>query len=65
LLAGRVNAALPGQRWLDSGLSLCGVEWKWDPKLVRHWTGCPGQWGSPHPWRGSKNCVDVALGDMV
>jgi len=18
-------------------------------------TGCPGQWWSPHPWRGSKN----------
>jgi len=27
--------------------------------------GCPGQWWSPHPWRGSKNRVDVALGDMV
>ena len=27
--------------------------------LLKEWsdigTGCPGQWGSPHPWRGSKN----------
>ena len=27
--------------------------------LLREWsgigTGCPGQWWSPHPWRGSKN----------
>jgi len=26
--------------------------------LLAEWsgtgTGCPGQWGSPHPWRGSK-----------
>jgi len=28
-------------------------------------TGCPGQWWSHHPWRGSKNRVDVALQDMV
>jgi len=27
--------------------------------LLKEWSGvgpgCPGQWGSPHPWRGSKN----------
>jgi len=27
--------------------------------FLREWSGvgpgCPGQWGSPHPWRGSKN----------
>jgi len=27
--------------------------------LLQEWSGigpgCPGQWWSPHPWRGSKN----------
>jgi len=27
--------------------------------ILKEWSGvgpgCPGQWGSPHPWRGSNN----------
>jgi len=23
--------------------------------VIRHWNSCPGKWGSPHPWRGSKH----------
>ena len=37
--------------------------------FLKEWSGvgpgCPGQWGSPRPWRGSKKRVDVALWDMV
>jgi len=37
--------------------------------LLKEWSGigidCPGRWLSPHPWRCSKNHVDVALWDMV
>ena len=37
--------------------------------LLKEWSGlgpgCPGQWGSPHPWRGSKTVWMWPLGTWV
>jgi len=38
-----------GSDWILGEISLL-EEWP----IVE--TGCPGQWWSPHPWRGSKTC---------
>ena len=59
-------------RTRGNGLKLCQGRLRLDvrknsftERVVRHWTSCPGKQWSPHPRRGSKNHVDVALGDMV
>jgi len=35
-------------------------------RVIEHWTGLPGKWWSPHPWRYLKElCVDMAHRGMV
>jgi len=51
-----------GRREELSGLKLHQGRFRLDIgkiSLLKEWSGitadCPGQWWSPHPWRGSKN----------
>jgi len=45
---------------MASGCIRGGLDWILGKiSLLQEWSGigpgCPGQWWSPHPWRGSKN----------
>jgi len=49
-------------RTRGNGLKVCQGRFRLDIRkisLLQEWSGigpgCPGQWWSPHPWRGSKN----------
>jgi len=66
------NGGVPASHGAEDGLKLRQKRFKLDigkMSFLKKWSGlgpgCPGQWGSPHPWRGSKTVWMWPLGTWL